>query len=152
MIFELSHLLLRITIHMFANLHIIFKDKNKLCMWKCLDRLRNCGNVDLFSLNFFLMFIYFWDREREQERGRERRKHKIWSRLQALSCQLRVQNGAQIYELRDHDLSQSQTLNQLSHLGTPKYIFLFAVISSLLPYSSLPPSFPSFSNTCIPIS
>ena len=37
----------------------------------------------------FLTFIYFWEREKEHEqgRGREREGHRIWSRLQALSCQ-----------------------------------------------------------------
>ena len=39
------------------------------------------------------MFIYFWRRERQSEsrgRGGERRRHRIWGRLQALSCQHRA--------------------------------------------------------------
>ena len=72
------------------------------------------------------MFIYFWERETEHEWGRrrERRKHRIWSRLQALSCQYRAQYGAQTYELGNHDLRWSQTLNQLSHRGAPIFTLL----------------------------
>ena len=57
--------------------------------------------------------------EHEQERGRERGRHRIWSRLQALSCQHRARCGARTHGLRDHDLSWSQTLNQLNHPGAP---------------------------------
>ena len=70
------------------------------------------------------MFIYFWERQREHEQGRgrvrERGRHRIWSRLLALSCQHRARCGAWTHELWDHDLSQSQMLNQLSHPGTPR--------------------------------
>ena len=55
-----------------------------------------------------------------QERGRRR----IWSRLQALSCQHRAWSGARTREPWDHDLSWSQTLNRLSHPGTPESLFL----------------------------
>ena len=65
------------------------------------------------------MFIHFWETDHEWERGREKARHRIWSRLQALSCQQRVQCGARSYESWDHDLSRSQTLNQLSHPVTP---------------------------------
>ena len=51
--------------------------------------------------------------------GAEREGDRIWSRLQALSCQHRARCGAQTHELWDHDLGQSQTLNQLSHPGAP---------------------------------
>ena len=74
------------------------------------------------------MFIYFWQRETEPERarGRERGRHRIRSRLQALSCQHRAPHGAQTHRQRDRDLSRSQTLNRLSHPGTPG-IWLFIV-------------------------
>ena len=65
-------------------------------------------------LNFFLMFIYFW----------ERGGYRIQSRLQALSCQHRAQRGARSHELWDHDLSRSQTLNRLSPPGTAMWCFL----------------------------
>ena len=69
-----------------------------------------------------------WERERERERetecewerGRERGRHRIWSRLQALSCQHRAWCGARTPKLWDHDLSQGQMLNRLSHPGAPK--------------------------------
>ena len=73
----------------------------------------------------FLMFIYYFERERETEReteyewGRERGRHRIWSRLKTLSCQHRARHGAWIHRPQDHDLSWSQTLNRLSHPGTP---------------------------------
>ena len=74
----------------------------------------------------FLMFICFWRRERKhmQGRGREWGRHRIWNRLQALSCQHRVWHGAWIYQVQDHDLSQRQTFNQLSHSGSPIYLCL----------------------------
>ena len=52
--------------------------------------------------------------------GAERGRHRICSRLQALSSQHRAQCGAWTHELQDHDLSQSRTLNWLSHPGTPE--------------------------------
>ena len=60
---------------------------------------------------FFLMFIYYWETETEHEqgRGREKGRHRIWSRFQAQSCQHKAWHGAQTHNLRDHDLSQSQT-------------------------------------------
>ena len=70
------------------------------------------------------MFVYFWDRAKDrvqvcvgEGRDRKRGRRRIRSGLQALSCQHRAWCGAQTHELRDHDLSQSQTLNQLSHPG-----------------------------------
>ena len=44
----------------------------------------------------FLTFIYFWERERAHKwkRGRERRRHRIQSRLHALSCHHRARHGA----------------------------------------------------------
>ena len=70
--------------------------------------------------------MLIFERERETEcqqgRGRERGRHGIRSRLQALSCQHRAQCGAQAHKPWDHDLSQSWTLNRLSHPRTPKYL------------------------------
>ena len=91
-----------------------------------------------FFLLIFLMFMfvnflkcfYLFLKERETEhergRGRGRGRHRIWSRLQALSCQHRARHGAQTHKLWDHDLNRSQTLNQLSHPGTPiNYVFFY---------------------------
>ena len=70
------------------------------------------------------MFIYFWDRERQSmnEEGSERGRHRIWSRLRALSCQHRAQHGARTHEVWDIDLSQSRMLNWQSHPGAPNII------------------------------
>ena len=69
----------------------------------------------LFIEKKFLTFIYFWETERQSVRGggaeRERGRHRIWSRLQALSCQQRAQCRARTHRPRDHHLSQSRTLN-----------------------------------------
>ena len=74
----------------------------------------------------FLMFTYFWDRERQSvsRGGAEREGDRIRSRLQAPSCQHRAWRGAQTHGPRDHDLSWSQPLNRMSHPGTPVVIFL----------------------------
>ena len=64
------------------------------------------------------MFIHFLiETDREWGRGRERGRHRIWSRLQALNWQHRARRGARTHELWDHDLSWSRTLNWLSHPG-----------------------------------
>ena len=53
------------------------------------------------------------------EGQRERGRHRIQSRLQALSCLHKAQRGAWTHGPRDHDLSRSRTLNRLSHPGAP---------------------------------
>ena len=69
----------------------------------------------------FLMFIFETESKRVRE-GRERGRHRIQSRLQALNRQHRARRGARTHELRDHDLSRSWTLNQLSHPGAPFFL------------------------------
>ena len=80
--------------------------------------------INHFNFLFVCLFIFERQRETEQKRvgWRERGGHRIWSTIQAPSCQDRARRGAQTHELLDHDLSQSQTLNQLSHQGAPKLI------------------------------
>ena len=74
-----------------------------------------------FNKFLFFLNVYFWDRDREPlhegERGRERGRHKIWGRLQAVSCHHEAWRRAWTYEPRDRDLSQNWTLNQLSPLA-----------------------------------
>ena len=79
-----------------------------------------------FLLKIFLMFIHFWETEREHEwgRGRERGRHWIQSRLQAPSCHHRAQRRARTHGLQDHDLSRSWTLNRLSHPGAPPFLLI----------------------------
>ena len=63
--------------------------------------------------------------ECEQEKGKERGRHRIWSMLQALSCQHRAWWGAQTHKPWDHDLSWSHTLKWLSHTGAPTFKKIF---------------------------
>ena len=83
----------------------------------------------------FIFILFLRERERERERGRERGRHRIQSRVQALSCQHRAESGAQTHRPQDHDLSHSQTLNQLSHPGAPEigfeYIPTFILLFTL---------------------
>ena len=56
------------------------------------------GPTDFFYfLIFFNVYLFLRKSEtqREQGRARETARHRIWSRLQALSCQCRAQRGAQ---------------------------------------------------------
>ena len=84
-----------------------------------------CHSFQGHSLKkFFFMFIYFWERERQSANGggAERGRHRIWTRLQAPGSELSAQSlmGAQTHRLWDHDLSQSQLLNWLSHPDGPQ--------------------------------
>ena len=80
----------------------------------------------LFKKKFNVYFIFERERERERRGGAERAKHRIQSRLQALSYQHRARRRAQTHKLRDHDLSLSWTLNQLSHPGFP-WLFILNI-------------------------
>ena len=100
--------------------------------------LENC-NLSSFLLTnwqtiFFLTFIYFWESETEHKwgRGRETGAHRIRSRLQALSWQHRARHGAQTHRPRDRDLSQSPTLNQLSHPGAPPFSYSLRLLRFVL--------------------
>ena len=66
----------------------------------------------MFFFFFFSTFIYFWERGRQREtehdcgRSRERGRHRIQNRLQALSHQPRAWCGARTHGLRDRDLAE----------------------------------------------
>ena len=75
--------------------------------------------------------------EHEQGRGRERGRHRMGSRLQALSHQPRARRGARTRGPRDRDLSRSRTLNLLSHPGAPTWTSIVTVPS---PGTPDPPS------------
>ena len=92
------------------------------------------------------MFIYLWETETEHKQGRVRERgiHRIWSRLQAPSCQHRAQRGARPHEPWDHDLSRSWTLNRLSHPGAPeirvfKWMSAFWMLTSSVVFLHLAP-------------
>ena len=74
--------------------------------------MSNCQNKKKLIIYFFnvLMFIFEGETEHEQGRGRERGRHRIQSRLQALSLQHRARHGAWTHRPWDHDLSWSWTL------------------------------------------
>ena len=85
------------------------------------ERVGLSRTAGLFKFKKFFLCLFTFERGsmNEQEKGRERRRHRILSRLQALSCQHRDRRGARIHGLRDTDLNRSQTLNPLSHPGAP---------------------------------
>ena len=99
------------------------------------NELRMVLHFHFILFNVYLVFERERERGREKERererkrdvgrrGRERGRHRIWSRLQALSCQYRAQHGAWTHEPWDHDLSWIQMLTCLSHPGAPRFTFL----------------------------
>lgn len=70
------------------------------------------------------MFIFERERERERQSmswGGAEKEQRIWSRLQALSCQHRARCGARTHEPQYHDLSWSLTLYRQSHPGAPSF-------------------------------
>ena len=83
---------------------------------------------DFFYKKCFYLFLRQRETEHEQGRGRERGRHRIQSRLHALSCQHRARRRARTHGLWDHDLRWSWTLNRLSHPGAPGDIFFFFFI------------------------
>ena len=98
-----------------------------------MQKLKKWSNLWLFCYNakfskystdalkmmrFFLFFyVCLFLRESTSRGGAERGRHRIWSRLHALSCQHRAHRGALTHKSWDHDLSWSWTLNPLSHPG-----------------------------------
>ena len=64
----------------------------------------------LFKFFPFFMIERVRETKHEQGRGRERGRHRIWSRFQALSCQAWAPHGAWTHTPLDHDLSQVWSL------------------------------------------
>ena len=79
------------------------------------------GGASIFFKPFFNVYLYLREEDGAQagEGQGERGRHRTRRGLQAPSCQHRAQRKAGTHEPRDHDPSQSQTLNQLSHPGAP---------------------------------
>ena len=102
-------------LHWYQSKIITLQNRKATCQYPDEHRCRYS-----FSLCFFSLFL----REREHNLGNaiEKERHRIWRRLQALSCQHRAIYRAQTHEPWDHDLSWSQMLNQLNHPGAPKCI------------------------------
>ena len=74
-----------------------------------------------FFITIFSVFIFERERETEHEKGRDRERE-IENLKQAQGSELSAQSPTQGLnsEPRDHNLSQSQTLNRLSHPGAPE--------------------------------
>ena len=84
--------------------------------------------IHILKMFFFSIFNYFSRIKKDRvwaERGRERGRYRIQSRLQVPSCQHTAKHGAWTHKLWDQDLSWSQLLNLLSQPGAHEiYIFL----------------------------
>ena len=114
---------------------VSFRKKEKIFCW---ISNKVCYIRDLFMYSCiylfkkFLTFIYLWVRGRNRAwagEGQKRGTHRIWSRLQTLSCQHRAQCRAQTHKLWDHVLNQSQMLNWMSHPGAPIWEFLKTLVT-----------------------
>ena len=95
-------------------------------MWIFSHSSTICWKDYFFSIKKkFSVYLFLRETETKCEwvRGRERGRHRIWSRLQALNCQHRAWRGTWIHKW-DHDLSWRWMLNWLSHSGAPRSNFL----------------------------
>ena len=86
---------------------------------------------------FFLMLIYFWERECEWGRGRESGRHGIQSRLQALNCQNTAQcrtqtmNGETMTWAKVSCLTDWTT--QAPYMSTPNLMCIYPLEIGLKP-------------------
>ena len=74
--------------------------------------------LQFFGLFFFLIFIFERETECEQERGRQRGRRRTRSSLHVPSCLPGARRGARTHKRQVRDLSQSRTINRLSHPGS----------------------------------
>ena len=88
--------------------------------------MKSVGWISTLLSNFFNVYSFLRDRERQSMSGKGQRERETQNPKQApgLSCQHIAQRGARTHEPRDHDLGQSQVLNRLSHPGAPPPYFL----------------------------
>ena len=86
-----------------------------------MPRTRLC--VYLFI--FFNVYLFLGQRETEHEWGRcrERGRHRIGNRLQALSHQPRAQHGARAHGPRDCDLAEVGCLTDCATQAPQDYVF-----------------------------
>ena len=70
---------------------------------------------------FFNVYLFMGQRETEHERGRgrERGRHRIGTRLQALSHQPRARRGARTHGPRDRDLAEVGRLTDCATQAPP---------------------------------
>ena len=83
--------------------------------------------MDFYLKYFFKVYLFLTQRERDRAwAGEGQRERETQNRKQAPVSELSAQilMGAQIHKLQGHDLRRIQTLNPVSHLGTPQNGFL----------------------------
>ena len=90
-----------------------------VCVCVCVPWLKTLVNMAYVSSFFFVFLIFFSNvylflgqrnTEHEQGRGKERGRHRIGNRVQALSHQPRARRGARTHGPRDHDLAEVRRL------------------------------------------
>ena len=91
-----------------------------VCVRVCVCTVvKNLGEYGLRVFFFFCFFNFFSNvylflgqrnTEHEQGRGKERGRHRIGNRVQALSHQPRARRGARTHGPRDHDLAEVRRL------------------------------------------
>ena len=86
-----------------------------LCIW-------NYYVICQLYLNLFLFFKFIFERETERACGGGAESGRDRGSKASSSCQQRAWCRARTHEPWDHDLSQSRTLNWLSHPGVPMTI------------------------------
>ena len=91
--------------------------------------------IYLFVFKYFINVYFIFERKRERNRDRPRmeegqRERETQNPKQSPDSELSAQSQcrARTHKLWHYDLSQSWTLNQLSHLGAPD-VFYFHLLS-----------------------
>ena len=88
--------------------------------WRSPNLIVNIVSWEAWKFLKIFLNIYLFSRDRAWARDRERRRNRIWSRLQAPRCPHRAWGGAQTHKLWDRDLSWSWMLNRLNCPRAPK--------------------------------
>ena len=102
------------------HVHCWWECKMAQSLWKTVWRFLTKWNIVFF---FWSLFIYLWEREHKQRRGRERGRQKIPSRLHTVSSEPNVGLELTNREIMTRAEIQSWTFNWLSCPDTPPYLF-----------------------------
>ena len=128
-------------------LWIQFQDKYPNAKWSYVWKIAFilvCLGLFFIVIFFLIFYVYFWGRQRERQReiehkwgrGQRERETQNPKQLQASRCQHRAQHGARTHEPWDRGLSQSWTLNRLSHPGAT-LLFLIMVKKNPVVFTTL---------------
>ena len=100
----------------------------------CLSRLFTFFSFFFFNFFFQHLFIFGTERDRawtgERQRERDTHTHRIWSRLQALSCQHRAWCGLELSTCEIMTWAEVRCL--ASPPGSPPYTFLMITSSMMI--------------------